>query len=220
MHESKKLCVFCGKDETYGPMNVEHVVPRALWNRKRPNGTKTVPAHVECNRQSSDDIDYFRDFLAMDEAASRQPDVQELLKGKLKRKIDQRAPSIRREMRPIVLPNITPSNLFLGHAVFMRIDAQRIVRVLRNIARSLHYNVTGRLVPIHAEIAVIHLDATNLIQLGEFVRSLGKTESLGDDVFRFKHSFEPDAMACVLEFYRTRKFLCHAIWDEPEIPEK
>jgi hypothetical protein len=36
-------------------------------------------------------------------------------------------------------------------------------------------------------------------------------------VFRYKREFEPGAMACVLEFYKTRRFFCHAVWDEPSL---
>jgi hypothetical protein len=54
------LCMFCGKDETFGPMNMEHFVPRGLWAGPRPSGTKTCPAHVECNKRFAEDSDYFR----------------------------------------------------------------------------------------------------------------------------------------------------------------
>ena len=127
-------------------MSVEHIAPRALWNRNLPGGNRTVPAHVECNRASSDDIDDFRDFLALDEATNRQPEVQRLLKGKLKRKIEKRSQSMRRQMRPVALPNISPSDLLPGHAVYMQIDPLRIVRVLRNIdAESTLVDLFGRL---------------------------------------------------------------------------
>ncbi len=211
------LCVFCGKDESVGPMNAEHIVPKALWDGARPDRTKTVPAHVSCNKAFSDDIDLFRDVLALDAAATGHPEVQKLLNGKLKRKIEKRPGAIKLKTKPVVLPNTTESGLYLGPAVFMQIDAGLLVRLLRNMARGLYYSEMVRLVPFDAEIAVIHLDNTNIIRLGEFVRSLGKTESFGDDVFRYKREFEPGAMACVLEFYKTRRFLCHAVWDEPAL---
>lgn len=211
-----ELCVFCAKDESVGPMNAEHFIPKALWNGARPDGTKTVPAHVSCNKAFSEDVDLFRDILAMDAAATGHPEVQKLLSGKLKRKIEKRAGSIKAKTKPVVLPNTTESGLYLGPAVFMQVEAGLLVRLLRNMARGLYYSEMNQLVPFSAKIAVIHLDNANVIQLGEFVRSLGKTESFGDDVFRYKREFEPDAMACVLEFYKTRRFLCHAVWDGDE----
>lgn len=45
----KKYCMFCGEDESFGRMNKEHFVPKALWNGSRPALTRTVDAHVECN---------------------------------------------------------------------------------------------------------------------------------------------------------------------------
>ena len=215
----KKLdsCVFCGEGESVGPMNTEHFIPKALWNGARPHGTKTVPAHISCNKAFSDDVDLFRDILAFDATTTDHPEVQKLLNGKLKRKIEKRARSIAMKTNPVVLPNITESGLYVGHAVFMQVDPGLVVRIIRNMARSLYYSEMAQLVPVNVDIAVTHLDNANVIQLGEFVRSLGKTESFGDNVFRYKREFEPDAMACVLEFYKSRRFLCHAIWDSASL---
>ena len=211
------LCVFCGKDESVGPMNREHFIPKALWDGVRPAATKTVPAHVSCNKSFSDDVDLFRDILALDAAATGHSEVQKLLNGKLKRKIEKRARSIQQKTKPVVLPNTSETGLSLGPAVFMQVEPDLLVRVLRNVARGLYYSERKHLVPLDADIAVIHLDNTNMIQLGGFVSSLGKTESFGDDVFRYKREFDPAAMACVLAFYKTRRFLCHAVWDPPSL---
>lgn len=212
--KTPKLCVFCGKDEAFGATSAEHFVPKALWNGARPDGTKTVPAHVSCNRAFSDDVELFRDILALDAATTDHPEVQKLLKGKLKRKLEQRATAITKRTNPIVLPNINEAGLYLGQAVFMQVDPRWLAGLLQNVARGLYYSEMDHLIPFDAEIKVIHLDNANVLHLGEFVRSLGKTESFGDDVFRYKREFEPGAMACVLEFYRTRRFLCHSVWEE------
>lgn len=212
------LCVFCGKNEADGPMNTEHFIFRGLWDGARPNGTKTVPAHISCNKAFSEDVELFRDILALDAEATNHPEVRKLRNGKLKRKIENRAGAIAKKTKPVVLPNITESGLYVGRAVYMQVEVGLLVSLLRNMARGLYYSETAQLIPFDARIAVISLDNTNVLQLGEFVRSLGKTESFGDDVFRYKREFEPGAMACVLEFYKTRRFLCYAIWDAPSLP--
>ncbi len=212
-----ELCVFCGKDESVGPMNAEHFIPKALWDCARPDGTKTVPAHVSCNKAFSDHVELLRDILALDAASTDHPEVQKLLKGKLKRKIEKRPGAITKTTNPIVLPNTTESGLYVGQAVFMQVDPCWLTGLLRNMARSLYYSETGRLVPFDAEIKIIHLDDKNVVQLREFVSSLGKTESFGDDVFRYKREFEPGAMACVLEFYKTRRFFCRGTWDDTSL---
>jgi hypothetical protein len=69
-----KLCVFCGKDRSCGPMSAEHFIPKALWAGKRPPGTRTVPAHVKCNGRYAADNEYFRTVLAFDDAAIGHPE--------------------------------------------------------------------------------------------------------------------------------------------------
>ena len=68
MNPLPQLCVYCGKDESFGKLTVEHFVPRCLWDKERPDGTLTVPAHEQCNKRYSADNDYFRDVLAISDS--------------------------------------------------------------------------------------------------------------------------------------------------------
>ncbi len=64
-----RLCMFCGEDQSKGPMSREHFVPQCLWDMGLPSLVLTLPAHVSCNQAFSDDNDYFRLVLAYDEGA-------------------------------------------------------------------------------------------------------------------------------------------------------
>jgi hypothetical protein len=160
-------------------MSSEHFIPQALWDGPRPSGTQTVPAHIACNKALSDDIDLFRDILASAAAANHHPEVQKLLRGKLKRKMEKRGRSMQQKLKPIVLPNLTESGLYLGPAVYMQVNPELFVRMLRNMSRGLYYSEMAQMMPMDAKIAVIPLDDSNVLTLGEIVRSLGKTESFG-----------------------------------------
>ena len=175
-------------------------------------------AHVSCNQEQSDDVNDFRDFLVLDAGASEHPEVQRLLKGKVGRKIEKPGASMARKLKPVVLPGMTETGIYLGSVTYMQVDAQMVVRVVRNIARCLYYSEVDELIPLETRIAVIVLDNSNshVPELREMVMSLGKTETFGDDVFRYKREFEPGAMACVFDFYKSRRFLCHALWDIPD----
>ena len=80
-NRSPKLCMFCGKDESYGPLNTEHFVPRGLWAGPRPSGTNTCPAHVDCNKKFADDNDYFRLVIVSDEESLPHAEAQRVLDG-------------------------------------------------------------------------------------------------------------------------------------------
>lgn len=210
-----KVCVFCGGDESTEELNAEHFVPQSLWEGPRPQYTQTVPAHVSCNRSFSIDVDDFRDFLALSAHASEHPEVKRLLEGKLGRKIAKRASVIEKKTRPVVGPNFDARGQYRGQAVFMQIDMRMVVRVVQNMARGLYFSSTKSLLPRDARIAVVILDDSNahVEELVQLVVSLGKTESFGDDVFRYRFQAEPGSFACVFDFYKAIRFLAYAVWD-------
>ncbi len=65
-------CTFCGLK---GYVTDDHVPPRCLFSRPRPNNLVTVPACKDCNtRKSSKDDEYFRLTFGMDEKSIGNPD--------------------------------------------------------------------------------------------------------------------------------------------------
>ena len=100
----------------------------------------------------------------------------------------------------------------------MQADSAIIDRAVQNVARGLYFSSTKRLLPDGCEIGVIPLDNSNVQKYGPFIASLGRTESFGDDVFRYKFEDEPGMMVCVLDFYRAIRFLCIADWQSSIAP--
>jgi hypothetical protein len=43
------LCPFCGNDESTGPMNQEHALPRSLGGNLEPTNQFSIRAHMKCN---------------------------------------------------------------------------------------------------------------------------------------------------------------------------
>jgi hypothetical protein len=58
----KAACVLCGR---FGPVTREHVPPRALFLKPRPQNTITVPLCEPCNGASKLDDEYFRLHVTM-----------------------------------------------------------------------------------------------------------------------------------------------------------
>lgn len=44
------LCPYCGSDESTGPMNQEHALPRSLGGNLEPTNPFSIRAHTKCNR--------------------------------------------------------------------------------------------------------------------------------------------------------------------------
>lgn len=203
-----QLCVFCGKDESYGPMTREHFVPRALWDKERPQLTRTVPAHKACNKQYSDDNEYFRDVLAMEEGAKYHPEVIKLHEGTLKRKFERRFGSVRKTLKDLRLRQmITPSGLYVGDAPSFRCNWPRLERVLRNVMKGIYYTVKNEPLPQGNEYLI------NVPYDNDFVRAaiehMVPWQSFGDTVFMCRYGFnskQPGAVGCLMRFYEHRLF--------------
>ncbi len=61
------ICAICGEREA---TTRDHVPPKAIFPRPRPNNLITVPACRECNNSASDYDDLFKVFLSMQAAGN------------------------------------------------------------------------------------------------------------------------------------------------------
>jgi len=201
--------MFCGRGSEFGPMNREHFVPRALWASSRPEKTRTLPAHISCNRSFSADNEYFRDVLAMEEGAQKHPEVQRLQAGTLKRKLETRFGSVKQTLVDLRLrPVMTKSGIYLGHAPSFKCDWQRLERVLKNVMRGVYYTVQGKPLPQRNEF-LINVP-TDQQFLSEICQNMVPWQSFGDTVFMCRYGFNselPGAMAVLMVFYEFRVFL-------------
>ena len=98
-----KLCVYCGKDKTVGRMSAEHFVPKCLWAGRRPEHTRTVPAHVTCNAAFAADNDYFRTVIAFDAAEKEHPEAQRVIEGPVSRLMVDRTGQFLRQTKDFAM---------------------------------------------------------------------------------------------------------------------
>ncbi|MBL9084753.1 MAG: hypothetical protein JNK76_23310 [Planctomycetales bacterium] len=211
--DESKLCIFCGKDESAGEMNVEHFVPRALWDKERPTSTKTAPAHVTCNKSFSDDNDYFRDVLVFEECENPHPEVVKLRNGTMKRKMEKRFGTIVKELKDLKeRPVLTQSGIYLGTQPTFVIDTERMNRVLSNVVRGCFWQAAKRpfdpttIIQVHDEKRMRHPALQAVIQ-----GLPGDWNSFGDDVFGCRYRSCPelheDFFVCLMVFYKRRHYL-------------
>src|SRR5262245_35793600 len=106
-------CAYCG--DSKGPFQDEHVVARCLWDSRRPSHMVTVPACGPCNQNYGKDEEYFRSVLVALAGEGCHPEVEKLLRGKVKRGLNRN-----RRLRAELTrgfgrrPHVTPSGLFAG----------------------------------------------------------------------------------------------------------
>lgn len=209
----KKLCAYCGGDNSLEKLTREHFVPQCLWAGKRPNGTKTVPVHESCNAAFADDNDYFRAVIVADDGVEEHPEAYDVLTGPVKRIIESREGQWRRYTKGYRLrPRYSPFGVYMGHQYGFPIDMKRMERVLGNVVKGIYYTLIGKPLPqttkIVTEIFEGERDLTKSMN-----EMLGEWTGFGDDVFTCRFAFcdDLDDMVCLLSFYRRKFYFCHTV---------
>lgn len=214
-----KLCMFCGKDETFDPMNMEHFVPRGLWAGPRPSGTKTCPAHVECNKRFAEDSDYFRLVIASDEDSLPHAEAQRVLDGPVTNMmVDAPGRYLRHAKDFAFRSRYSRGGVYLGEQGCFPIDFQRINRVLQNVVKGLFYTLTGKPLGQDREISVWDEENSRTETVDYFQSRMGPWYDFSDEVFTWRHVFceGMEDIACILQFYRKKLFFAATRQIEPE----
>jgi hypothetical protein len=202
-----KLCVYCGVREA---TTFDHVPPKSIFPKPRPQDLVTVPACFECNNESSADDEEFRVFISI-QSGHDQPMTDDLWRSGL-------IPTLRhnQRLRNSILGRSqdaemrTPAGIFLGHmkAVPLRADPHK--RVLRRIVCGLYYHHFGE--PVEPTTLV---EANLLVSLpeefAEFLPDMSLAR-IGGDAFQYRYGRAGElsqASLWVIWFYRRYLVFAH-----------
>lgn len=135
---SAQTCVFCRKP---CKSTRDHVPPKGLWAKPRPH-LITVPACTECNAGSNLD-DEFMQRLSVTIDAEGNKDAAQVSRTVLRAISNPDAPGLRagffKTLTPVRL--FTPSGLYAGKSFEMRMDGDRLGRILAKCIRGLWWHV-------------------------------------------------------------------------------
>ena len=186
-------CVYCRKQ---GPITKDHIPPKNLFARPRPNNLVTVPCCFECNKAAQKDDEYFRLMVSMRDNVAQHPQAQRILPAVIR---SLHKPEKDRLMRKVLqsiepTPFYTWGDLYAGTFPAYDVALERLSMVAARITKGLFYHKTGRLLPeTHAVIAVTEpfanaVDPDDLARRAEVVLSTIPT-CIGDGVFSYRVHF-------------------------------
>jgi hypothetical protein len=214
-------CVYCGK---VAPITYDHVPPRNLFAKPRPDNLIRVPSCKEChgqNKQVSQDDEYFRNMLAMREDIFDHPDIKQILPRVLKSlarpdKVKS-AKSIYRTMRKVDVR--TRLGLYLGTKIAYNVNLARLDNVARRIVKGLFFHEKGHRLP--DEYKVIVLSESGLYNANDYFKKqlqiifrplmANTPKIIGNQVFSYRVYYtytDDNASAWLLEFYEQVRFFC------------
>lgn len=130
-------CAYCGALEAH---TKDHVPAKCLYLHPLPNDLPTVRACRSCNSGASQDDEYFRDTVLQWHRVTDKPQVQPLV-AKMLRGIALPQKSAYAAMTLSALTEMevtTAAGISLGRQPVIRVQAQRMIRVVERYVRGLH----------------------------------------------------------------------------------
>jgi len=204
------LCVYCRLNAA---TTDDHVPPKNLFGKPRPNTLVTVPSCEACNLGASDDDEYFRNMLSLRFDANH-PDAVAARASVMRSLARPQAAGLRTSlihaMREIEMR--TPAGLYLGRTAEYDVDVERLDRVVRRTSIGLFYRETGQALPLGYHAAAYLLPQVDpaasdaVTRLANIVNSLLAVppKFIGPRTvsYRFRSTPEdPNASAWLLVFY-------------------
>jgi hypothetical protein len=217
-HPKSRQCVYCGATKN---LSLDHVPPRNLFAKPRPNNLVTVPSCTLCNTAASKDDEYFRLMLSMSEDTGDHPDVQGNLPAILRSLTKVKKLGFARSLvKNVSMVEIrSQAGLYLGSKAAYNVDLGRLDRVVGRTVRGLYYHERRMRIPDTCEVRVwsesglrdLPRETVDWLQRKIIRRLLTvNPKAFGEDVFSYRVRFiteNPNWSAWLLVFYKSIAFL-------------
>lgn len=205
------LCTYCGKKPG---TTKDHVIPKSLFPKPRPNDLVTVKCCKDCNKKFKQDEDIFVAWINFGPGGATKKG-QSLWDQKLYRtyKKDYGVRKIiANSFKCINL--IAPSGIYLGKRLAISIDSKRLNNVLKKIIRGLFWLEYKERLPQNIRIDIFGIPK-NDERITEVIYATEPATTCWEKIFEYRHrrldtsTFES---LWIMSFYRKNYFV--AIVDE------
>lgn len=192
------ICVLCQLREA---TTRDHVPPKCLFPRPRPDNLITVPACAQCNNGASDHDDLFKVFLSMQVSENSEIGLR-LFHEKTVRTLERNRALLERIRQESVELQIKNEKGELKTRTGVLWDSAAHDAVISRTIKGLYYHHTGHFLSSHLELKVQYLrgvpeELTPMLDLCSEV-------TIGNSQILYKYWFHPEDISNSLwlfEFY-------------------
>ena len=209
-----KECAYC--EDGDGSETDDHVPPKTIFPKPRPNDLITVPSCAECNTGDSKDDEYFRLTMASRGEANDNESAKKVIASAIRGLNRKQAAGFAKTVaNSMSWEDVTTSGgIYLGPQVVVTADLARLLNVVDRIAHGIYFNEHGKKIPSTHELTVFPLDSKTIHDnqpLRMLIAGVSKTTftKIGDGVFSFARTYADgdDSMSFwMFEFYETSCF--------------
>jgi hypothetical protein len=220
-------CAYCG---SIAVVTRDHIPPKLIFSKPRPNNLITVPACPTCHSTTtSKDDEYFRLALQVRDGIADHPDVvktrRTLLRSLQKPEKAGMAKGLLQKIR--LAEFVTPSGIFIKKQLALETDMSRIRRVVQRTMRGLFYFHKQHRLPEGYDALICDEDnfrswpANVTTEIENMLTAIlaQRLASIGNGVFSYGFGVDkinPDMTCWVFIFYETIRFIGLTL---PPIPQ-
>ena len=144
------VCTICGINEA---TTRDHVPPKAIFPKPRPENLITVPACSSCNNGASDYDDLFKVYLSM-HAAGKSEMARRLFSEKTARTLERNQALLAQISKESKELQIKDENGDLVTRTGILWNSEAHDAVIERTIRGLYFHHTGNIVPLDTELKV------------------------------------------------------------------
>ena len=207
-------CIYCGSTNH---ITKDHIPPRLLFPDPKPSNLITVPCCKTCNQGFQKDDEYFRNNITSDLNTYENPAARQVLRNVFNSLRRSKA----RGLRISTLNSlgeaelVTPSGLFIQKVGTIKIDPNRIERVVARIVKGLFYHEREHRLPDDYMCGVFWERGMRGLpeEMNEIISIVlqQKASIIVKEVFQYQVAFVGKNLnysAWILTFYGAVRFLC------------
>jgi hypothetical protein len=215
--ETQGKCVYCG---LVGTITDDHIPPKNLFSKPRPDNLIKVPCCLPCNSGFSKDDEYFRLMVIMREDVGSHPEYDRLWPTVYKSLARPEAELFKNALlQNMAFTGVqTESGLYVGRLPTYNVNFVRLDRVAARIATGLFFHELKYRLPddycaaSYSE-AGIGRNAAGLQVVQALCKKLLSSElkTVGAGVFAYRFqrtTDDPYGSACLMTFYGKVSLLC------------
>ena len=226
----RNICAYCGDSKQ---LTDDHIPPKNLFPKPRPNNLITVSACKKCHSNTSKDDEYFRIKLCLRDDAGNHPSARKnwdpLFRSLNRKQAGGWRKSFLSDLKNV--QTITTAGLYTGNRLGYDVDLSRIRKVVERIVRGLYFAEVCE--PLGLDVGLkILLNEDFQDEPKDVIEELSKTileplvsmdaKVVGDNIFTYRHHIaeeNPSISVWGMSFYGHVPFLCFT-GPEPIEPTK
>ena len=194
-------CVYCGINDG---ITKDHIPPRSLFSKPKPNNLITVPCCNDCNKRFKKDEDLFMGWVLFSEAGTKK-EGKKIWEQKLNRTFEKDYGLKKQIAKSFKIAEIfSPSGLYLGRRLISQIDPIRIENVIRKIVRGLFWFEYKEKISLKSKIEIIGIPK-NSNNIDTLIRNSICGSRFWEKIFEYRYlrkSKDTFESIWIMSFYR------------------